>query len=1092
MGHMNTCHWKAAHRELGIEQKPQEHTRRISASRSARHSMIFSVPLRRSTTETEKKKKRSMAKRSTKRMKVKRNRTMIPTTNQVLPQRLMERSLSRHNRVASSIDSTPYANKTSSELFSNYTETLDILRMPSLPGSSRVRLQHQNSLRLHGFMNVQSAINTRGQAVSRYHPKSSSFNERVQADTMWITPPQSKKAFPILMMSDSLTRLISARLLVTEDSDEFIKSIEKGWIRSFGPMKGLQVDEHRAWSSEKVRNWCSENGIELSISPGQSHTRLAILERRHQVTRRALMIFMMDNPNSELPLRDYVVRALNYVIPQINRHPNVRGYSPVQWTLGYTPHVPGLLMEEETGNNPSQLDPSQQFMEKLRLQQSALKAMSEADLDRRIRRALLRKFTGQVRILNTGDKCYYWRDAPAGAATKLRWKGPAIVVMREASSHGPHADVYWLAHGTVLLRAAPEHVKPADPRPAQVESGTPLDRAKDALQGIRGRGVTQFIDLPKSNKRRRAEVDSDEEEEQLDIPPMEVDALPQPPILQDEWSSSPDGHHWTRYHRVPRTAMYVPEPTNGVPVAMFEPERVTDLHKVGPSPEHVRLRDDWRAEDASRQMHYEWIGTTTFKVTQQVLSDDSEIDRLFDSGEPSADEDDHDDGNGGGGFPPTINVSMTEGAAETGGQEDDGSFSPPEGQMTYSQPEGTGILHTVPGLETDAPMPESTATLPDDPETTTHEDGELSMQGQPVAGDKVPPGGPTVATQATTIPEVQREVYEPKPGESFQEQRARVEKQETLLFDPRHYGPARGTTSRSTPYSRVPEENLMQTSIEVDILQNSKLPGGWRIENGFLQLEEPRDDWIIHDNYLTRRHFIPRKDGFVPNDENCPVPTRYLKKDRITQVCGHLVRDKWTRSSRNKKLEECLWTGYTRFKIHTTWRPKATEEFFHVSEGFETAYYEGASPTGPVNEKYMTTADRRAFYEAKQKELESFFHNQVWHFDQMANAEASRVLRARFLLNWKKNSDGTPRAKARLVVQGFKDPDALSGSLSTASPTLTRLSRNFVLTIAAMMNYQPFTADITTAFFCRARSFHRALTESSGLSCPRMERRFWG
>ena len=86
--------------------------------------------------------------------------------------------------------------------------------------------------------------------------------------------------------------------------------------------------------------------------------------------------------------------------------PNVKGFSPVQWTLGYTPHIPGLLMEEQTGSNPAQLDPSQQFMEKLRLQQAALKATSEADLDRRLRRALLRKFTGQVRILNTGDKCY--------------------------------------------------------------------------------------------------------------------------------------------------------------------------------------------------------------------------------------------------------------------------------------------------------------------------------------------------------------------------------------------------------------------------------------------------------------------------------------------------------------------------------------------------------------------------------------------------------------------------------------------------------------------------------------------------------------
>ena len=117
-------------------------------------------------------------------------------------------------------------------------------------------------------------------------------------------------------------------------------------------------------------------------------------------------------------------------------------------------------MEEQTGNNPAHLDPSQQFMEKLRLQQAALKATSEADLDRRLRRALLRKFTGQVRILNTGDKCYYWRDSPAGAGTKLRWKGPALVVMRESSPSGPHADVYWIAHGSFKVHheAADRHI----------------------------------------------------------------------------------------------------------------------------------------------------------------------------------------------------------------------------------------------------------------------------------------------------------------------------------------------------------------------------------------------------------------------------------------------------------------------------------------------------------------------------------------------------------------------------------------------------------------------------------------------------------
>ena len=39
-----------------------------------------------------------------------------------------------------------------------------------------------------------------------------------------------------------------------------------------------------------------------------------------------------------------------------------------------------------------------------------------------------------------------------------------------------------------------------------------LDSAKQALQSIRNRGVTQYIDLGKSNKRRRQDVASDEEE----------------------------------------------------------------------------------------------------------------------------------------------------------------------------------------------------------------------------------------------------------------------------------------------------------------------------------------------------------------------------------------------------------------------------------------------------------------------------------------------------------------------------------------------------------------------------------------------------
>lgn len=87
--------------------------------------------------------------------------------------------------------------------------------------------------------------------------------------------------------------------------------------------------------------------------------------------------------------------ALNYVIPQINQTPNDCGFSPIQWTLGYTPHILGLLMEELAGNNPAHLDPSALFLVKLRLQQEAEKATAQADGDHHLRRALLRKFMGQ-------------------------------------------------------------------------------------------------------------------------------------------------------------------------------------------------------------------------------------------------------------------------------------------------------------------------------------------------------------------------------------------------------------------------------------------------------------------------------------------------------------------------------------------------------------------------------------------------------------------------------------------------------------------------------------------------------------------------
>lgn len=78
-----------------------------------------------------------------------------------------------------------------------------------------------------------------------------------------------------------------------------------------------------------------------------------------------------------------------------------------------------------------------------------------------------------------------------------------------------------------------------------------------------------------------------------------------------------------------------------------------------------------------------------------------------------------------------------------------------------------------------------------------------------------------------------------------------------------------------------------------------------------------------------------------------------------------------------------------------------------------------------MSERTMSLADRIAFLEAKRKELRSFFENDVWTMVDVHRAEPQRVLKAHFILKWSTNTDGSPRAKARLIMQGLRDPDAL-------------------------------------------------------------------
>ena len=62
----------------------------------------------------------------------------------------------------------------------------------------------------------------------------------------------------------------------------------------FGPPQQLVTDEGRAWLGHDFENWTSVHGVDHIVAPGEPHERLALVERRHAVLRKAIEVYLDD------------------------------------------------------------------------------------------------------------------------------------------------------------------------------------------------------------------------------------------------------------------------------------------------------------------------------------------------------------------------------------------------------------------------------------------------------------------------------------------------------------------------------------------------------------------------------------------------------------------------------------------------------------------------------------------------------------------------------------------------------------------------------------------------------------------------------
>lgn len=292
------------------------------------------------------------------------------------------------------------------------------------------------------------------------------------------------------------------------------------------------------------------------------------------------------------------------------------------------------------------------------------------------------------------------------------------------------------------------------------------------------------------------------------------------------------------------------------------------------------------------------------------------------------------------------------------------------------------------------------------------------------------------------------------------------------------FGPLRNRRtdpSAPGPYEQPPvaedaatEDAGFAQSFDIENLDINMLPPGWSLddEGSFSLTDDIQDFWEVKAGRLIRHHLQPRRALFRIKDyADIRVDASLLDPLHTTVVKRadgrfEVVND----DGNNATFLNTEWTGCTVFQISgKSRREMGMFANLHVKKmGKDLKHKKVASSV--VNTRTLSAADRAKFQEAKVKESTSFFENQVWEFDTTANAQPERTLTARILTKWARGADGQPKAKARLIVRGYLDIDALQTGLETSSPTTSRTSRNFLLSLTALFGWNLWCADVATAF----------------------------
>ena len=292
--------------------------------------------------------------------------------------------------------------------------------------------------------------------------------------------PQSGESIQFMMVIDEGSRFRVAKALTKGSRQQpnaasRIQYMREGWAQYFGMPRTLRLDPGGAFRSQKVVDFCDQEGIYLDNTPADAHWQIGVCEQAIKGAKEVMTKMCMSDPEVSPET------ALATAIMTFNNRDSVRGFSPVQHVFGHSPDSTGRILQgPERLPEEFVVESATEDLEKAaRLRAEAEKAHSEWVAAQRISRALNSKPRPPFKF-KPGDLVYFWRSQEAGQSRRSpgtkqgRFLGPARVLATETKTDEqgqPRAgSSVWCVRGRSLIKCSPEQLRYASDREHLLES----------------------------------------------------------------------------------------------------------------------------------------------------------------------------------------------------------------------------------------------------------------------------------------------------------------------------------------------------------------------------------------------------------------------------------------------------------------------------------------------------------------------------------------------------------------------------------------------------------------------------------------------